>query len=108
DPADLAFDWPLTVGVSLADGQALVDHPVSSLNVSYHLHDDYAIESGTSMACPHVAGAAAAVWSIAPGASAATVKQALINTAHDFSAPAVRCARTPCASSASSTGSRPS
>jgi subtilisin family serine protease len=87
DPADLAFPWPLTVGISLSDGQALVDHPVPSLTIKYHNNADYAVESGTSMATPHVTGVAAAVWSMAPGASVDALKSALLSTAHDLGDP---------------------
>lgn len=87
DPADVAFDWPLTVGMPLADGEALVNQPKSSITINYRLDDDYAILSGTSMACPHVAGVAATVWSMAPSATADAIKQALISTAHDLGAP---------------------
>jgi serine protease len=87
DPADLAFDWPLTVGIPLADGEKLVNDPKASISINYRLDDDYGIESGTSMACPHVAGAAAAIWSMAPAATADAVKQALISTARDLGDP---------------------
>ena len=89
DPADLAFDWPLTVGISLADGQALVDQPKASLSVDYRANDDYEVLSGTSMATPHAAGVAALVWSLAPGATADAVRQAIISTAHDLGDPGV-------------------
>ena len=84
DPADLAFDWPLTVGISMADGQALIDQPKSSITINYRDKADYAVESGTSMATPHVAGVAAAVWSMAPAATADALKAALLATAHDL------------------------
>jgi len=84
DPADLAFDWPLTVGISLAEGEKLVTTPKDTISINNRANDDYAIESGTSMACPHVAGVAAAVWSMAPGATAQAVKTAITTTAHDL------------------------
>ncbi len=44
---------------------------------------DYVMQTGTSMAAPHVAGAAALVWSAKPSLTALDVKQLLIDTAKD-------------------------
>ena len=86
DPAtDNTYDWPLTVGVSLADGTWLQQHADDSITVAFRA-DDYGMLSGTSMATPHVAGAAALAWSVAPSATAKQVKQALLATAHDLGA----------------------
>ncbi|HXH39066.1 MAG TPA: S8 family serine peptidase [Thermoanaerobaculia bacterium] len=89
DPADVAFAWPVTLGIPLADGTALAAQTPAPLTLSYNANDDYAIESGTSMACPHAAGSAATVWSMAPNATAAQIKQALLSTAHDLGDPGV-------------------
>jgi subtilisin family serine protease len=82
DTADAGHVWPLTVAVSLADGQALLAHP-GTVTISSG-KDDYANYNGTSMATPHVAAVAALVWSVAPNVNAATVKAALLSTAHDL------------------------
>jgi len=83
DPADKVYDWPLAVGVSLADGTWLQQHSGDSITVTFRA-DDYGMMSGTSMATPHVAGVAALAWSVAPSATAKQVRQALLATAHDL------------------------
>lgn len=88
DPADKTYDWPLTVGVSLADGTWLQQHASETITVAFRA-DDYGMMSGTSMATPHVAGVAALAWSVAPSATAKQVRQALLNTAHDLGAAGV-------------------
>jgi subtilisin family serine protease len=86
DPADLAFAWPVDVGISLADGEALRKAATGSTLTETNIADDYETESGTSMACPHAVGVAALVWSVAPNASASDVKSALFNSAADLGA----------------------
>ena len=85
DPADLAFNWPVTVRVTNADG-VVVKADSSATITAANLVDDYATESGTSMACPHVVGVAALVWGAAPTATASDVKLAILTTAHDLGA----------------------
>lgn len=78
------------VGISKADGEtiiaslagqtATVDATPSLSNVAYEN------KSGTSMAAPHVAGAAAVVWSSKPTATAQQVLEALETTALDIDA----------------------
>jgi len=86
DPADLAFAWPVDIGISNADGDALRTASTASVLTATILADDYETESGTSMACPHAVGVAALVWSVAPNATAAAVKTALFNSATDLGA----------------------
>jgi hypothetical protein len=54
---------------------------------SYIVADNYLIASGTSMAAPHVSGAAAALLSIAPGLTNERVRQILRATAFDIRDP---------------------
>tara|TARA_B100000519_G_scaffold32236_1_gene22479 strand:- start:18767 stop:21253 length:2487 start_codon:yes stop_codon:yes gene_type:complete len=50
---------------------------------STYVDDSYVYASGTSMATPHVAGAAALVWSVNPTLSAVEVKALLMETGDD-------------------------
>jgi serine protease len=86
DPADAGHAWPLSVAVSLKDGQTLLAQAAKSVTIA-DTADDYDNFNGTSMATPHVAGVAALVWSVSPGVTAATVRQALLASAHDLGDP---------------------
>src|SRR6202008_4980660 len=81
---DLAFAWPVDVGISYADGEALRKAAAGSTLTETNVADDYATESGTSMACPPAVGVPALVWSVAPNASASDVKSAIFNNAADL------------------------
>lgn len=81
--ADAQGPFPLTVGISLDDGETLLRTPGVTLAVEA-TPDDYAFDSGTSMAAPHVAGVAALVWSLDRGATSEQVRQALLTTARDL------------------------
>jgi serine protease len=84
DPADLAFPWPVDIGISYADGEVLRKSAAGSSLTAKNVADDYVTLSGTSMACPHAVGVAALVWSVAPSATASAVKTALFNSAADL------------------------
>jgi len=86
DPADLAFPWPVAIGISYADGEALRTTSTASALTATTVADDYETLGGTSMACPHAVGVAALAWSAAPSATAAAVKTALFNSATDLGA----------------------
>ena len=82
---DATFDWPVTLAVSMEDGETMKQAPASTtISVAYQ---DYGYNQGTSMACPHAAGVAALVWSIARGASAAQIQDALLTSAQDLGDP---------------------
>jgi len=80
------YDWPVTVGLTKSDGEALLARTGSTITVAVEA-DDYGTKDGTSMASPHVAGAAGLLWSIAPQASAAEILSAMTSTARDLGAP---------------------
>ncbi len=82
---DDGFDYPLTVGISRADGQAILKVADSVFETSSF--QAYGFSSGTSMASPHVAGAAALLRSLVPDASALEIENALISTARDLGDP---------------------
>jgi subtilisin family serine protease len=78
-----------SMGISQADGQAIVAvlaaNPTGGVTGGVTVGvGDYDFYSGTSMATPHVAGVAALIWSHAPSAGAAAIRQALQQTAIDL------------------------
>lgn len=80
---DVTFDWAPTVAITKADGEQLVQTNAATVTLGGWA-EDYTTFSGTSMATPHVSGVAALLWSLAPDATAADVKNALIRGAHDL------------------------
>ena len=82
DPWSWEYEWQIpVVGTTRADGEALIkDSGAIVVTVD---PDDYAFYSGTSMASPHVAGAAALLWAFAPQAKPADLVNALTGTAID-------------------------
>jgi serine protease len=84
--SDDPVQWPLVLRLTLEAGEALAAKGSGPLLVSYDLYD-YDESSGTSMACPHVAGAAALLWMLAPDAAGETIVNTLKATAIDLGAP---------------------
>ena len=78
-----AYNLPIA-SVNLSLGQELLQHVGSNITLEMRDNTDYAYYSGTSMASPHVAGAAALAWSNNSGCTAAQVRTALIKTAQDL------------------------
>lgn len=86
DAAAQTTKWPVVVRMSLADGEALLRRGSGTITLA-HVGDDYGEKSGTSMASPHIAGAAALLWTLAPSATPDQVTNALTVTATDLGAP---------------------
>ncbi|MDQ3286956.1 MAG: S8 family serine peptidase [Pseudomonadota bacterium] len=78
------------ISMSQEDGQALVAGSLGqTADVSTVYQGNvsaYAALSGTSMATPHVSGAAAVIWSANPSATNAQVRDAIYSTALDLGA----------------------
>ncbi|HEV7238553.1 MAG TPA: S8 family serine peptidase [Thermoanaerobaculia bacterium] len=83
DPDGQNYPWPITVAMTLADGEALVAKGGGRITIGYD-PDDYSAKTGTSMATPHVAGAVALLWGLAPDATPAQIYNALVSTAKDL------------------------
>jgi len=86
---DLAFAWPLTLGMTYADGEKLLALIGKTTITESYRADDYARFSGTSMATPHVSATAALVWSLNPTLTAQQVRAAIEDTAEDLGTPGI-------------------
>ena len=76
--ASVYLRWRLATGSQTADGVYVDEVVVRCRRVSYAAGNEFANPSGTSMASPHVAGAAALAFAKIPGASVAAVKHAIL------------------------------
>ena len=86
DPTTKDEVWPVGVGLSREDGEALVAAGSGTITIGYE-PDDYSGKNGTSMSSPHVAGAVALLWALAPNATPDNIVSALIATAKDLGTP---------------------
>jgi subtilisin family serine protease len=80
---DVAFPWPPTIALTNSDGLALLAQSGSGVTIGTWM-TDYKYLNGTSMATPHVSGIAALLWTLAPGAHANDIREAIVGTAHDL------------------------
>jgi serine protease len=83
---DPTHSWPVVLAISNADGQRLAGDAAQTVDMGAWF-DDYTIMNGTSMAAPHVSGAIALVWSLAPNATADRVRDVILSTATDLGPP---------------------
>lgn len=80
------FPWPVTVGITQEEGNALVA-AASAETITIDFVPGYEFLQGTSMSCPHLSGVAALIWSLKPEASAAQVRDAILESATDLGKP---------------------
>ncbi|MBV8515953.1 MAG: S8 family serine peptidase [Acidobacteria bacterium] len=86
DPTTKTYAWPLAVGITKADGEALKAAGTGTITIANET-DDYGYLNGTSMATPHVTAAVALLWTLAPSATPAQLKTTLLQTATDLGTP---------------------
>ena len=82
-PSSPSYQWIPAMSISQEDGLRLKNSSTATAKLEFGEKDDFENLDGTSMATPHVSGVAALVWSLAPNATAAQIREALISTAHD-------------------------
>lgn len=80
---DVDFAWPVSIGLTKADGEALLAQSGGSVTIGTW-SDDYKTLNGTSMATPHVSGIAALLWAMRPNLGANDIRNAITSTAHDL------------------------
>ena len=87
EPSDRELKWPVVVGLSQTDGDAIVEKALKEKLTVSNRDEIYTAFNGTSMATPHVSGAAALAWSLVPTATAADVVLAMKLSADDLGKP---------------------
>jgi serine protease len=85
-PTDNGTPWLPTIIVSQADGQAIVASLPTS-GTLYNIATDWNLDSGTSMATPHVSGVAALIFGKNPKLTPDQVETILERTATDLGVP---------------------
>jgi subtilisin family serine protease len=80
---DGEYDFPLTVSMTFANAQKLLNGIPTLITESYR-YREYGPMTGTSMATPHVAGVAALLLALAPNANFAQIESTIQRTAQDI------------------------
>ncbi|MGO4776316.1 S8 family serine peptidase, partial [Lysobacter sp. 2RAB21] len=75
--------WGASIDITAPGGAQSFEGDPNGI-LSTVANNGYGYMQGTSMASPHVAGAAAVVWSARPSATAQQVRNALLTTAKDI------------------------
>jgi serine protease len=87
-PDDDGTPWLPTIIVSQADGQAIVDGlDTSDQGTLFNIATDWNLDSGTSMATPHVSGVAALIFGKNPNLTPDQVETIMERTATDLGVP---------------------
>ena len=87
-PDDAGTPWLPTIIVSQADGQAIVAGlPTAPSGTFYNIATDWNLDSGTSMATPHVSGVAALIFGKNPKLTPDQVETIMERSAHDLGVP---------------------
>jgi serine protease len=79
-------EWPIAIALSQEEGERLAASGSGTITLGME-NNAYRERTGTSMATPHVAGAAAFLWSLAPDAPRESILNAMRVTAGDLGDP---------------------
>ena len=79
---DGEYAFPLTVTMTFANAQKLLNGPPGLITESYR-YREYGSMTGTSMATPHVSGVVALLLALAPNANFAQIESTIQRTAQD-------------------------
>ena len=84
DPEGPEYAFPLTIALSYADGSKLLNSGGGTIRMVYG-YREYGLNTGTSMASPHVTGTVALLLSLAPHANFAQIEFVLETSTSEIS-----------------------